>query len=109
MAGGLECDKKKHINQNYTCWLVNIVYYIFFFYSKRRNRFFRRQAEKRQQNEKNKNIPPSYSKLPSLDEVSEVSKFKLFERITMNHRVSLDEVSEVSSLNCLNVLQWITG
>ena len=45
----------------------------------------------------------------SLDEVSEVSKFKLFECITMNHRASLDEVSEVSSLNCLNVLQWITG
>jgi hypothetical protein len=41
----------------------------------------------------------------SLDEVSEVSKFKLFECIAMNHRVSLDEVSEVSSLNCLNVLQ----
>jgi hypothetical protein len=32
----------------------------------------------------------------SLDEVSEVSKFKLFECITMNHMVSLDEVSEVS-------------
>ena len=36
-------------------------------------------------------------------------KFKLFECITMNHSVSLDEVTEVSSLNCLNVLQWITG
>ncbi|XP_052068271.1 pro-neuregulin-1, membrane-bound isoform-like isoform X2 [Mytilus californianus] len=64
---------------------------------RRRNRFFRRQAEKRQQNDKTKNIPPSYSKLPSLDEVSEISKFKLYERVTMNHReTQTDETSFVT-------------
>ncbi|XP_063444198.1 pro-neuregulin-1, membrane-bound isoform-like isoform X2 [Mytilus trossulus] len=64
---------------------------------RRRNRFFRRQAEKRQQNNQTKNIPPSYSKLPSLDEVSEISKFKLYERVTMNHReTQTDETSFVT-------------
>ncbi|VDI60826.1 Hypothetical predicted protein, partial [Mytilus galloprovincialis] len=64
---------------------------------RRRNRFFRRQAEKRQQNNPTKNIPPSYSKLPSLDEVSEISKFKLYERVTMNHReTQTDETSFVT-------------
>lgn len=53
----------------------------------RRKKFFDRQAKERQQNEKNKSIPQSYSKLPSVDEVSEISKSKPF-NINMNNRAT---------------------